>query len=257
MTLRWGNVVTGRHAGQPGPNWATLFIRGLAVGLRAVPEVREINPCIIFRVSHPIPHEIFVMTPKALADDKVWFTRKAWINAEERLLRNEHHTQLLMVVYAAYTTCVSVVLLKFSPTDAKKNLIDTGMAVLSIILLALSLYLNSKAFKDRAARFKQGYHELQAIEHELSTLGSSAATNVAGPACTVLATKYAKVLRDVENHNELDDIRARITRGANSTSRPVSGMEQIQYYWWRVWRYCTLALLYTVPAAVALWVYLN
>jgi hypothetical protein len=197
------------------------------------------------------------MTPKVLAEEKVWFTLKAWINAEERLLRNEHHTQLLMVVYAAYTTCVSVVLLKFSPTNAMKDLIDTGMAVLSIILLALSLYLNSKAFKDRAARFKQGYHELQAIEHDLLTLGSSASTNVAGPACTALADRYAKVLREVENHDKLDDIRARITRGANSTSRPVSRMEQIQYYWWRTWRYCALALLYTAPAVAALWLYVQ
>jgi hypothetical protein len=196
-----------------------------------------------------------VITPKALVDEKVWFTLKAWINAEERLLRNENHTQLLMVVYAAYTTCVSVVLLKFPPAADKKDLVETGMAVLSIVLLALSLYLNSKAFKDRAARFKQGYHELQAIAHDLSTLGSSAATNVAGPACTVLADKYAKVLRETENHDKLDDIRARITRGANSTSRPVNWLEQIQYYWWRIWRFCALTLFYTAPGFAAIWMY--
>ena len=75
----------------------------------AVPGNREINPCIIYRALLPLSG--VTLTPLKLLD-KVWFTRKAWINAEERLLQNEHHTQLLMVVYAAYTTCASVVMLK-------------------------------------------------------------------------------------------------------------------------------------------------
>lgn len=189
---------------------------------------------------------------------KVWFTRKAWINAEERFLQNEHHTQLLMVVYAAYTTCVSVVMLKFPPAlKADEDLANTAMAVLSIILLALSLYLNSKAFKDRAARFKQGYHELQDVENGLATLKSDPAANVAGLACTALADRYAKVLREVENHNTLDDIRARILAGSGLSSRhPLPG-EVVRYYWWRIWRFCALALLYVAPAGAALWFYLR
>ncbi|WP_158206729.1 SLATT domain-containing protein [Pseudoduganella flava] len=190
--------------------------------------------------------------------NKVWFTRKAWINAEERLLLNEHHTQLLMVVYAAYTTCVSVVMLKFPPAlKADEDLANTAMAVLSIILLALSLYLNSKTFKDRAARFKQGYHELQEIENELVALKSDPATNVAGPACTELAARYAKALREVENHNTLDDIRARILAGSGLTSRHPRRGEVVRYYWWRIWRFCTLALLYVAPVGAALWFHLK
>lgn len=163
-----------------------------------------------------------------------------------------------MVAYAAYTTCVSVVLLKYSPKlQADKDLVDTAMAVLSIILLALSLYLNSKAFKDRAARFKQGYHELQAIENGLGTLASDPQTNVAGAACTVLADRYAKVLREVENHNTLDDIRSRISAGSGLTSRRPLPVEVARYYWWRTWRFCALTLLYVAPAAAAVWFYLK
>jgi len=189
---------------------------------------------------------------------KVWFTRKAWINAEERFLQNEQHTQLLMVVYAAYTTCVSVVMLKFPPALKKdEDLANTAMAVLSIILLAISLYLNSKAFKDRAARFKQGYHELQDIENSLAMLKSNPATNVAGPACTALADRYAKALREVENHNTLDDIRARILAGSGLTSRHLLPAEVLRYYWWRIWRFCALTLLYIAPASAALWFHLK
>lgn len=198
------------------------------------------------------------MTPPEQLLNRVWFTRKAWIHAENRLLKNEHHTQLLMVVYAAYTTCVSVVLLKFPPKlEANKDLADTALAVLSIILLALSLYLNTKSFKDRAARFKQGYHDLQTIESEAAALVSNASTNVAGPACTALSERYNKVLREVENHHALDDIGGRFAAGSGLTSRHIMPAEMLQYYWWRTWRISTLALVYVAPPAAALWSYLK
>lgn len=163
-----------------------------------------------------------------------------------------------MVVYAAYTTCVSVVMLKFPPTLRRdEDLANTAMAVLSIILLALSLYLNSKAFKDRAARFKQGYHELQIVEDDLDTLKSDPLTNVPGPACTALGARYAKALREVENHDSLDDIRARMLAGSGLSTRHLLTVEIVQYVWWRFWRICALTLLYIAPAGAAFWFYLK
>lgn len=185
--------------------------------------------------------------------DKVWFTRKAWINAENRLLKNDFHTQLLMVVYAAYTSCLSVVLLKYEPGARDKNLIDTSLAVLSIVLLALSLYLNTKSFKDRAARFKTGYHDLHGIENRLRTLALPPASGQADADFIVLADQYDKALRDVENHAELDDIRGRIAAVATLTSRKPTKVEYCRYYWWRTWRFCGLVIAYGTPAVAVLW----
>jgi hypothetical protein len=197
------------------------------------------------------------MTPEKLLD-KVWFTRKAWINAEERLLLNEHHTQLLMVAYAAYSTCASVVMLKFPPKlGTDKDLAETALVVLSIILLALSLYLNSKSFKDRASRFKHGYHELQAIENGLTALAANPHTNASSAECTTLADRYAKVLREVENHHRLDDIRNRMFAGEGLKSRHPVRNEKLHYYWWRTWRFSALSTLYTAPLAIAIWLYLK
>lgn len=196
------------------------------------------------------------MTTQLLASklaDKVWFTRKAWIHAEERFLKNEHHTQLLMVVYAAYTTCLSVVLLSYTPEIPNdKKLIDTGLAVLSIILLALSLYLNSKAFKDRAARFKVGYHDLDGIENSLKAIAESTVSG-GSDEFVQLANKYNKILREVENHHELDDIRNRIVSGAGLTSRHPTKIEVRRYWWWRIWRFAALSIAYTAPAAIVWW----
>lgn len=102
-----------------------------------------------------------------------------------------------------------------------------------------------------------GYHELQAIESGLGALASDPLTNVTGPACIILADRYAKVLREVENHHSLDDIRSRISSGAGLTSRRPLPVEILRYYWWRTWRLCSLAMLYIAPAAAAIWFYLE
>ncbi len=184
---------------------------------------------------------------------RIWFTRKAWIHAEKRLLENEYHTQLLMVVYAAYTTCLSVIMLVFEPAPSDKKLIDTSLAVLSIILLALSLYLNSKSFKDRAARFKIGYHDLQSIESKLNSLVANPNANNFIDQYDKLAELYTKSLRDVENHDELDDIRSRIAAGSGLTSRHPSKFEIFRYYWWLCWRTITLFFFYLAPAIAVIW----
>lgn len=188
----------------------------------------------------------------ALAEN-VWFTRKAWINAEDRLLRNDFHTQLLLVVYAAYTSCLSVVLLKYEPNPYDKSLIDTSLAVLSIILLALSLYLNTKSFKDRAARFKTGYHDLHLIERSLRALALQPSSAQVDSEYTGLSVQYDKALREVETHSELDDIHARITAGEGLKSRMVTKADKCRYYWWRIWRFGSLILAYVAPAAGVLW----
>lgn len=186
--------------------------------------------------------------------DRIWFTRKAWIAAEKRLLDNEYHTQLLLVAYAAYTTCISVVLLSYEPNQVDKKLIDTSMVVLAVILFGLSLYLNSKSFKDRAVRFKAGYLDLHDIENAAKTLSAQygANTNVTG-SLQSLSDRYTKVLRDVENHSEIDDISGRRNAGSGLTSRRLTWEEQARYRWWRIWRWTALASMYMAPVVAVVW----
>jgi len=133
------------------------------------------------------------LNPAQSLAHRIWFTRKAWIAAEKRLLDNEYHTQLLLVVYAAYTTCISVVLLSYESNSVDKKLIDTAMVVLAVILFGLSLYLNSKSFKDRAARFKSGYLDLHDIENALGVLSAQfgAAATITG-SVQILSDRYMR-----------------------------------------------------------------
>jgi len=126
--------------------------------------------------------------------------------------------------------------------------------VLAVILFGLSLYLNSKSFKDRAARFKSGYLDLHDIENALRVLStqSSAAGNVTA-SLQALSDRYTKVLRDVENHSEIDDISGRRSAGTGLASRHLSWKEQTQYRWWRIWRCMALATMYVAPITAVAW----
>ena len=194
------------------------------------------------------------LNPAQSLAHRIWFTRKAWIAAEKRLLDNEYHTQLLLVVYAAYTTCISVVLLSYESNPVDKKLIDTAMVVLAVILFGLSLYLNSKSFKDRAARFKSGYLDLHDIENALGVLSAQfgTAATITG-SVQILSDRYTTALRDVENHSEIDDICGRRSAGIGLTSRHLSQGEQVRYRWWRIWRWVALAVMYMMPIAAVVW----
>lgn len=248
------NVVQGEHARPSGPLFRGDSNPTMALSsATAVPSSPGSLTLHKFRAL-PLTGLILTTSERAsnLAKNVVWFTRKAWINAEDRLLKNDFHTQLLMVVYAAYTSCLSVVLLKYEPCPADKDFIDSGLAVLSIVLLALSLYLNTKSFKDRAARFKSGYHNLQNIEDRLLTLAEREGGDNEEEFMS-LKESYNNTLRDVENHVELDDIRSRVLAGTGLTSRLLTCRDYLHYYFWCTWRLFGLAIAYSAPAAAVIW----
>lgn len=186
--------------------------------------------------------------------DRVWFTRKAWIAAEKRLLDNEYHTQLLLVFYAAYTTCISIILLAHEFEPEKKRIVDTSMVVLSVVLLGLSLYLNSKSFKERAAGFKGGYLNLYDIENQLtimiSQFESSCLSNSNVKDFEKLSESYTKILRDVENHLQIDDISSRVSAGEGLRTRHVTFKENISFYCWKLNRRILLTVMYVSPILV-------
>ncbi|WP_221291993.1 MULTISPECIES: hypothetical protein, partial [unclassified Janthinobacterium] len=68
-----------------------------------------------------------------------------------------------------------------------------------------------------------------------------------------LTDDYNKILRDVENHAELDDIRARVLARAGLSSRYPTSQDYVRYYWWRTWRLVGLAIAYAAPVAAVLW----
>lgn len=177
--------------------------------------------------------------------DKIWFTRKAWINAESRLLSNELHTQFLMVVYSVYSVCLSVVLLKFKLiTDDAFNIFSIN---LSVVLLGLALYLNTRTFKDRAQQFKNGYIKLQDIDSRLSQISIIVPPVDMIEAYNNQFGRYNLLLGETENHSEFDDLYSRYRAGSGLTSRKLMWKDFVKITIGRLLRVATLVAFYIGP----------
>lgn len=194
-----------------------------------------------------------ILDSAKLLRDKIWFTRKSWINAESRLLSNDFHTQFLMVVYSVYSVCLSVILLKYNPiSDNAANIFSVN---LSVVLLGLALYLNTRSFKDRAQQFKNGYIKLQDIDDKLNQVGILASQSEMVAEYNIQFTRYNLLLGEVENHTEFDDLYSRYRAGPGLTTRKLGRLEKLKIFLLRTFRFFALTLFYVGPmlAFIFLW----
>jgi hypothetical protein len=186
--------------------------------------------------------------------NRMWFTRKAWIIAEARLLANEMHAQSLMVFYSIYSACVSILLLKYSALPQvvtkvfREDIANIFSATFSIILLCLSLHLGTKSFKERAKKFKGGYIEMQSINDELG-LALISGTNL--PDCFTAARKrYEKILDETENHSEFDDLYSRFSAGTGLNSRLLTKLDLTRLVLYYTKRKIFISFFYAMPIIV-------
>lgn len=185
-----------------------------------------------------------------LANDlrnRIWFTRIARIYSEKRLLRNQFHSQLLLMAYSVYSIALSVTLLKYKPISD-----DAGAVfgiVLSVALFGLSFLLNARNFSDRAQRFKENYTRLQELIGRLDL--AACHTNQVTLEATIqqIQAEYGTAIMSSENHTTIDDRCARYLAGSGLTTRKLTSWEYATVFGYSIGRYVALGLLYTLPPA--------
>jgi hypothetical protein len=128
--------------------------------------------------------------------DNVWWTRKARIQAESRLLKSHKLTQTLLLWYSLASVFVAVTLLKFS--DFSSN-IDLLFTCFSIFILGVTLFSSNAQYVQKADAFKGNYIALQHLYFELCEID---------PPTKAHQEKYQDLLNSTENHQEVDDARA-------------------------------------------------
>lgn len=138
--------------------------------------------------------------------DKVWWTRKAKIKAERRLLNLDYYSQFLLLWYSSFLVCYSIYSLVKPPANDNESII---MVALSVLILALTLFINNMNYKGRAMLIKQCYEKLSVI-HTLS-LNSTDLTEI--------DKQYQAVLASSENHLERDFIKAMVDENANTSDK--------------------------------------
>jgi hypothetical protein len=183
--------------------------------------------------------------------DRIWFTRIARIYSEKRLLRNEHHSQLLLMFYSVYIIALSVTQLKFKPIpdDASSVL---GI-ILSVTLFGLSFHLSARRFSDRAQSFKENYTHLQELSGRLELAECKSDPAELQKVIEYVQAEYRSAIAYNENHTTMDDRCARFDYGKNLTSRELTCWDYFCVITYSVGRYLSLAILYTAPVFIYLY----
>ncbi|MGS0676985.1 SLATT domain-containing protein [Shewanella sp. 125m-1] len=94
----------------------------------------------------------------ALSSD-IWWTRKARIRAEKRLLSNAFQSQLLLLWYSLFSVAVSIYYLN----NTQSKLGATYWVVYSVLVLVMSCFINGLSFKERAGLIKECYIGLKSL----------------------------------------------------------------------------------------------
>lgn len=136
--------------------------------------------------------------------DTIWWTKKARIQAEKRLLFNDFLAQIILLWYSAFTVCISILELK---SPATNSYFAVTMVSLSVLILCASLFVGNRNFKERAMLLKICYEQLSEVECKCLGLN---------PNLNELSTEYKNILSVSENHKENDFKNALISEYLNS-----------------------------------------
>lgn len=168
--------------------------------------------------------------------DKVWFTYKARIQAQERLSWFDKHSQLLLVWYALLGAVLSVITIRYPEVIGRNT--DIFSSVISIFLLVVSLAVTNFDFRGRSISMRENYLALQHLYDS---------NRINRPACKADIDKYHALLSQVENHKNIDDKVFRVSSSKCLTTRKPSAMEYIEVFTWRAIRVLVVACLYIAP----------
>ena len=92
--------------------------------------------------------------------DNVWWTRKARIQLEKRLLSYFFHSQLLLFWYSLVGVVASIYYVKFQPNS---EVAGVSWIIYSVMLLCISIFIGSSSFKSRADKVKKCYETLNTL----------------------------------------------------------------------------------------------
>jgi len=134
-----------------------------------------------------------------MLSDTIWWTRKSRIQAAERLLANDFHTQLILVWYSTFSVGASIYFLKFAP---ESELATVSMVIYSVMILSMSLFMSGRNFKERGMLMKQCYEQLDLLYRQ----AKAAEKKPDVKELRRISEEYQSVVNSSENHREIDFI---------------------------------------------------
>jgi hypothetical protein len=127
--------------------------------------------------------------------DNIWWTRKARIQTEKRLLSNAFNSQILLLWYSFSSVASAIYYLNLDGDASKPELSGLAWVVFSVLVLCISGFINGLSFKERAGLIKKCYETLGLLYSE-SIKDDADLEN--------LNSEYNKILGVCENHTDRD-----------------------------------------------------
>ncbi|OME52813.1 MULTISPECIES: SLATT domain-containing protein [Paenibacillus] len=169
--------------------------------------------------------------------DKIWVTRKARINAEERLKEFDLLTQILINYYTLVIVGLSIWTL-YDASNAK--LISVITIIASVLLFGLSIFVNSRDFKLRALSFKSCYIKLDELYNECELLKDSL-ENLDANEITNIQNRHNKIMNSIENHNPMDYLKV-----LNNINK-ISKSDWCYYYYKKTLSIALITIIILIP----------
>lgn len=188
--------------------------------------------------------------------DNVWWTKKARIQTEKRLLSNAFQAQVLLLWYSFAGVAVAVWYLKSDWGNSNPETSGVAWVVFSVLTLTISGFINGLSFKERAGLIKECYEALNKIYQK----SKGEKTDY-----SLLHAEYDQILGVCENHTDRDYFMALCTEHlakfgkADKETGLKVGLDRCPtfYHWlyllrWYVTRVFMLSLFYILPIGIFL-----
>lgn len=124
--------------------------------------------------------------------DNIWWTRKARIQTEKRLLSNARHAQLSLLWYSFISAGASVYYLKF---NSQSEYASVAWVVFSVLVLCVSVFINGLSYKERAAIVTDSYESLNSLYRKARQENADT---------EAINNEYEQMLKLCENHADID-----------------------------------------------------
>lgn len=187
--------------------------------------------------------------------DKVWWTRKARIHTEKRLLANAFQSQVLLLWYSFAGVAVSIYYLKFAQGNSNTDLAGISWVVYSVLVLCISGFINGLSFKERAGLVKECYETLNGLYHRAIEENAD---------IIALSKEYNQILGVCENHIDNDYYRALCEtyvthpdpKGEKDVAKKLDRFPTwyhwLTIFWSTIKRWCMLLFFYLLPVLLFL-----
>jgi hypothetical protein len=183
---------------------------------------------------------------KDFLDIKVWKTKKSRMNSEDRYLKYNFLSEVILNEYSVCMLALSVITL--SQKDAKFDLLNL---VLSILLLGVTLIVTCFRFKETANEYKNSYTQILLIEDQLNDLLlriNNQCLKEIDPYESFMNIKrnYQDILSNTPNHKYIDFLLMK----KNSKKDKLEKKQNIYYHFRIVFGSFILIIIFLIPLSL-------